>query len=42
MTRLPPAAVRQLSLGEVAAYAELIDAEQTAIRLANARARQRA
>jgi hypothetical protein len=40
MTGLPPAAVRQLSLPEVAAYAEAIDAEATAQRLALMRARQ--
>lgn len=41
MTGLAPAAVRDLTLPEVAAYAEAIDHEQTAARLAGMRARQR-
>jgi hypothetical protein len=41
MTGLPPAAVRQLSLAEVGAYAELAEAADTAQRLAIQRARSR-
>ena len=39
MTGLPPAAVRQLSLAEVGAYAELAEAADTAQRLADRSAR---
>jgi hypothetical protein len=41
MTGLPPAAVRQLSIAEVAAYAALAAAADTAARLAQSRARVR-
>ena len=40
MSRLSPAEARQLTLAEVAAYAELIDRDNAAQRLAIARARQ--
>ena len=41
MTGLPPAAVRQLSLAEVAAYAEVAELADTAARLAVSRAKVR-
>lgn len=41
MVGLPPAAARQLTLAELAAYVELIEAQAAAERLAMARARQR-
>jgi len=42
MTGLPPAAVRQLTMPEVGAYAELAEADNLARRLAGSRARARA
>jgi len=41
MTGLPPAAVRDLSLPEVGAYAELIERDNLAARQAALRARRR-